>query len=130
MDEKSLLEAYIEHKKKVEETDLKLKDAKEWLRIAENALIAYLEDRGQTKSGTYDGLGGVTIRSTNKYSVEEEKQWLLFEYLKQHNLDGVIKQSIHHKTLDRICSELVESGEALPEFIRSFNITTLQLQKG
>lgn len=129
MDEKQLVEAYIKSNQVVENIENTLKEAKEARTYAQNALIEYLEARGQYKTGAYDGLGSITLKTSNKYNVVEENQPALFEFLKENNLDGVIKKSIHHKTFDRICNELVEEGKALPEFVSVFNVTTVQVNK-
>lgn len=129
MDEKQLVEQYINENQNVEALEQQLKEAKEAKLYAQNALVSYLTDRGQYKTGAYDGLGSIAIKTYNKYNVAEENQPALFEYLKDQNLDGVIKKSIHHKTFDRICNELVEEGKALPEFVSVFNVTTVQINK-
>lgn len=130
MDEKQLVENYINERQNVDAIEATLKEAKENLKYAENELVEYLSNRGQNRTGSYEGLGSITIKEANKYSVLEENQPALFEYLKNQNLDGVIKQSIHHKTFDRICNELIEEGKALPEFVNVYNYTTVQVNKG
>lgn len=130
MDEKQLLEEYLSQQEAVEHIENELKTAKEHLSACKERLITYLSDRGQQRTGSYEGLGSISLKNFNTYKVNEENQDSLFEYLKQNNLDGVIKQSIHHKTFDRICNELVEEGKALPDFVNVYNITTVQLNKG
>ena len=129
MDERSLLEDYILHKTKVAQKEDELKSAKEYLRIAQERLIQYLSDRQMTSTGKYEDLGGVSLRSFNTYKVSEENQDQLLQFIQQNGYEGVIKQSIHHKTLDRVLNELIEEGRALPEFVESYNVTTLQINK-
>lgn len=129
MDEKELVAQYINEKQNVEAIEQQLKDAKEALKLVAEQITQYLSDRGQYKTGSYEGLGSIALKTYNKYSVVEENQPALFEFLKENNLDGVIKQSIHHKTFDRICNELVEEGKALPEFVSVYNVSTVQINK-
>lgn len=130
MDEKQLIQEYLDQKTKVEEIDALLKEEKETLSFISDKLINYLSDRGQIKTGTYEGLGSIAIRSFNTYKVEEHNKDQLMQFLKENNLEGVIRQTIHHKTLDKICNELIEEGKPLPEYINSYNVTTVQLNKG
>lgn len=130
MDEKQLLEEYVKNLEEVDLIEECLKKAKEVLSSSKTTLIEYLSDRSQNKSGSYEGLGSVTVKNFNTYKVNEEYQQSLFQFLKENNIEGVIKQSIHHKTLDKVLGELVEEGKALPEYVNTYNITTLQLNKG
>lgn len=129
MDEKELVTQYINEKQNVEAIEQQLKDAKEALKLVAEQIIQYLSDRGQSRTGSYEGLGSLTLKSFNTYKVDESNQEALFKYLAENNLDGVIKQSIHHKTFDRICNELVEEGKALPEFVSVYNVSTVQINK-
>lgn len=129
MDERSLLEDFILHKTKVAHKEDELKSAKEYLRIAQERLIQFLSDRQMTSTGKYEDLGGVSLRSFNTYKVSEENQDQLLQFIQQNGYEGVIKQSIHHKTLDRVLNELIEEGRALPDFVESYNVTTLQINK-
>lgn len=129
MDERSLLEDYLLHKTKVAHKEDELKSAKEYLRIAQERLIQYLSDRQMTSTGKYEDLGSVSLRSFNTYKVPEEAQQDLLKFIEDNGYQDVIKQSIHHKTLDRVLNELIEEGRALPEFVESYNVTTLQINK-
>lgn len=130
MDEKQLLENYVKQREMVDVVEANLKELKEALKKAELELIEYLSEREQTRTGSYEGLGSISLRSSNKYSVNEEDQENMFQFLKENNLDGVIKQSIHHATFNRIMNELVEEGKPLPEYVKTFNITSVTLNKG
>lgn len=130
MDEKELVENYINARQNKEAIDQQLDLAKEALSLAQEKIIAYLADRGQNRSGSYEGLGSITLKSFNTYKVDEQNQDKLVSFIKENGLDGIIKQSIHHKTLDRVLNELIEEGKAIPDFVNSYNITTVQLNKG
>lgn len=130
MDEKELFMDFITKNNAVNDIENSLKDAKEALSLAKLKLITYLNDRQQTRTGTYDGYGSVTLKSFNTYKVDEAHQEQLVNFIKENGLDGIIKQSIHHKTLDRVLNELIEEGKAIPDFVNSYNITTVQLNKG
>lgn len=129
MDEKELVTQYINEKQNVKAIEQQLKDAKEALKLVAKQITQYLSDRGQSRTGSYEGLGSLTLKSFNTYKVDESNQEALFKYLAENNLDGVIKQSIYHKTFDRICNELVEEGKALPEFVSVYNVSTVQINK-
>lgn len=129
MDEKELVAQYINEKQNVEAIEQQLKDAKEALKLIADQLIQFLSDRGQSRTGSYEGLGSLTLKNFNTYKVDEQNQEALFQFLAENNLDGVIKQSIHHKTFDRICNELVDEGKALPEFVSVYNVSTVQINK-
>lgn len=129
MDEKTLLSDYLLWRENKDNAESVLKNVSEELKKREYALIEFLQNREQTRTGDYEGMGSVSIRSFNTYKVTDENKDKLLEFLKEKNLDGVVKQTIHHKTFDRICGELIEEGVALPEFVESYNVTTLQVNR-
>lgn len=130
MEEKKLMEEYIKKRKEIDDMEEMLKEEKERLSEISNKIINYLSDRGQTKTGTYAGIGSISIKSFNTYKIDEENKDKLFKFLEENNINGVIRQTIHHKTLDKICNELIEEGMALPDYINAYNVTTIQLNKG
>lgn len=129
MDERSLLEDFINRKNEVANKEEELKATKEQLRKAQEQLIQFLSDRQMTSTGKYEDLGCVSLRSFNTYKVTEGNQDQLMGFIQENGYEGVIKQSIHHKTLDRVLNELIEEGKALPEFVETYNITTLTINK-
>ena len=129
MDERKLLERYLILKEEEAAAAVNLDERKKARLEAERDLVQFMENRQMLRTGSYEGLGSVSLRNFNTYKVADEVKDRLFDYLKENNLEGVIKQSVHHKTLDKICNELIENGQALPEFIQPFTVTTLQVNK-
>jgi hypothetical protein len=129
MDEKQLVEEILTKRSEVASIEETLKNAKSDLSRAEGRLIQYLQDRDQTRTGSYEGLGSISIRSFNTYKVSEENKDMFFKFLKDNDLGSVVKETIHHKTMDRVINDLITEGKAVPEYVESFNITTVQVNK-
>lgn len=129
MSEKQLLSDYITKRHVVDVMEEQLKEAKKALSKAEHALIEHLQNNDQTRTGDYEGLGSVTIKSQNVYSIPEEYKEDFYDFATTNEYGEVIKRTIHHKTLSRICNEMIVSGKPLPEYVQSYNLTTIQLNK-
>ena len=127
--EKELMIEYFQCLSVVNEMEEEIKLKKEELNFAKNKLIEYMTDRGVSRTASYDGMGSITLKSFNTYKVDEENQEKLLAFIKENGLEWIIKQSIHHKTLDRVMNELVEEGKALPEYINTYTVQTVQINK-
>lgn len=130
MGEKELIESYIQKLYDVNTIEEELKEAKKDLADTKNKIIEYLSDREQTATGKYEGLGSLSLKNFITFKVDEASQDQFMDFIKQNGYESVIKQSIHHKTLDRIMGELIEEGKAIPEYVSSYTVTNLQLNKG
>ena len=57
---------------------------------------------------------------------EDEDQW--FAWLRKQGLGGIIKETIHHKTLQATVSEQLDKGTKFPDYVNVALIPTAELK--
>lgn len=116
--EKKLLMDFLTAKENHKAAELKVKDLKKTLDIAQAKLIEYLEDVDAKGTARYEDIGHATRMLPKIYAnVTIENQDKLFEYLRSRGYEYSIKETVHSSTLSSIVKELMEKGDEIPEFI-------------
>lgn len=119
--EKELLEKYAKARQEVDLFDAKLKAAKAELEDAVIKLHDDLSERGATKTAVYEGLGTYSMGEPTLYaSCEKEKEEELFAFVRSKDRADLIKPSVHHRSLASFVNEVLESGETIPDFIKTY----------
>ena len=124
--ERDLVSQFKKADKEVDEIDLILKAAQEKRDKAESALIELLEANSAVATARYDGIGYARIMKPRLYaSCNKENEEKLFTYLEEKGREDMIKSKV--SGLDKFVSELIEQGQAVPEFIGYFLKTTVRI---
>lgn len=114
--EQELLQAVLEARKKVEECEGFLSDAKEVKRKAEDALIEHMDNK-ELKSFKSATLNCTVIRKDTLYvSIDKDKKEEAFRWIEEDMGRGdMIKPNIHNKTLSSFISDMLKKGEKVPQ---------------
>jgi len=127
IEERDLVIKFRDAKKKKDDLDHQLKEAKKEFERAESVLIEFLEGNEATSSAKYDGIGYVTIPKPRVYAnCKKENQETLFQYLEEIERTDMIKTSVNSQTLSSFVKELLDEGKPIPEFIGHYLKTTLR----
>lgn len=117
MDEKQLLEEYVNERRQVESLDEQLEEAKKRMRKAEENLIKAMEDIGASATAKYDNLGRFQIcKPSLRVSIVDGKEDDAYKYLENIGEGDLIRRTIHWKSLSSILGDRLESGNDLPPF--------------
>ena len=133
--ETELLSAVLEARKIVGTLEAGLSEAKEKEKIAEGALIEYMDNR-ELKSFKSSTLNCTAIRKETLYvSVDKESKDEAFRWIEEDCGRGdMIKPSIHNKTLSSFISDRLKKGESIPQSLFSWyfkpELTIVAVNKG
>lgn len=126
--ERDLVIKFRDAKRKKADLELQLAEAQKSLDSAELALIELLESGDKKSSAKYEGIGFVTIKKPRLYaSCDKEHELELFEFLKSEGRADLIKTAVNSQSLSSFVGERLENGKSVPEFIKQFFKTSLQL---
>lgn len=119
--ETELLQAVLDARKTVNESNAVLTQAKEVKQRAESSLIEYMDDR-ELKSFKSTTLNCSAIRKETLYvSIEKErKDEALRWIIEDCGRSDMIKSSIHNKTLSSFISNLLKKGDPIPQELFSY----------
>ena len=83
---------------------------------AVKALVDYLEAKGASATGRYDGLGWAKLNTPRLFaSYSKEQEDAVFAWLRAHGQESAMKLTLHPSTFSQIISEqLRDSGELPP----------------
>jgi hypothetical protein len=114
--EQELLQAVLDARKKVDEYEGFLADAKEVKETAEKALIEHM-DNNDLKSFRSATLNCLVVRKEQLYvSIEKERKEDAYRWIQEDCGRGdMIKPSIHNKTLTSFISERLKNAELIPQ---------------
>ena len=83
---------------------------------AESELIEFLESHSAVSTAKYQGLGYAQIQKPRLYaSCKEENIQELFDFLKDHGREDLIKTTVLPQSLSSFTSECIENGDEIPE---------------
>lgn len=117
--ERALVEELISARKDLDEKKQIKADAEKRLMRAESRLAAFMEEKQITNTAKYEGLGMAILEKPELFArCNKPDQDSLFDYLRSSGRSDLIKESVHHKSLSTYCSELLEQGEEVPDFIK------------
>lgn len=132
--EQELLAAVLEARQKVGEIEGFLSDANEVKKVAETALVEYMDER-ELKSFKSATLNCTVIRKESLYvSIEKEKKDEAMRWIEEDcGRPDLLKMSIHNKTLSSFIGNMLKKGEKIPQelFIYFFRpeLTIIQSKK-
>lgn len=118
--EKMLLSEYVAARVRVDELSDELKDAKDKLNVAQHNLYNYMEENEIGRTASHDGMGFVTLSDdvNPRAYVLKEYEMDLLDYLRNIGRDDMIRETVHHMTLNTFVKQALEEGHELPEFIK------------
>jgi hypothetical protein len=115
-------------KEKREALKEELKQAQEEYEKTEFAVIEYLESNSAISTAKYEGLGYAQIQKPRLYaSCKEENIQELFDFLKDHGREDLIKTTVLPQSLSSFTSECIENGSEIPECISYYLKPSLRL---
>jgi len=115
-------------KEKREALKDELKQAQEEYEKTEFAVIEYLESNSAISTAKYEGLGYAQIQKPRLYaSCKEENIQELFDFLKDHGREDLIKTTVLPQSLSSFTSECIENGSEIPECISYYLKPSLRL---
>ena len=121
MDEKTLLEKYVEARKRLEALDAQIDEAKDNLEQAQKNLHESLAERQAKKTAVYDGIGSYAIGEPTLYaSIDKEYEEELFKLLQTNERGDLIKPTVHHRSLATFIKEYIEEGKEVPSFVKLY----------
>jgi len=82
----------------------------------EQELIAHMENLGIESFKTGDGT--FYTRADWYAGIDSEQKWTVFEWLRRHDLGGMVQENINPKTLSAWAKERMEAGEEIPDGIK------------
>jgi len=114
--ETELLQAVLDARKDVENSEADLSEANELKQKAEAALIEHM-DNADLKSFKSTIFNCIAVRKETLYvSIEKEKKEDAMKWIEEDCGRGdMIKPSIHNRTLTSFISERLKKGEAIPQ---------------
>jgi len=105
-----------------------LKQAQEEYEKTEFAVIEYLESNSAISTAKYEGLGYAQIQKPRLYaSCKEDNLQELFDFLKDHGREDLIKTTVLPQSLSSFTSECIENGTEIPECISYYLKPSLRL---
>jgi len=131
--ERELIYSLKEKRDRVSELREQLKEAQDEVKTVEDAVVKYMESRGEdfTRTGTYNGLCVSIDRNSKVHAyVRKDDEGMLHDYLRKVGRGEVIKEKVHHATLNNIVQELEQERTPIPEFINYAYLSTIKLYKG
>ena len=106
------------------------KAAGEALDIAEGKLVEFMTDKDIKSTAKYEGIGFASLDRPELFArcnvPDQEK---LFTLLNSVGRTDLIKSTVHHKSLSGFVKEMLEQGQAVPEFIQYGFKQTLKVYK-
>jgi len=116
--EEELVQAFRNATRKRDEAERVLEIANSEYNELEAQLIELLEDKGQTKTAVYAGLGHVTLMKPRLFaSVLVENKPKLFAFLKSIKREDLIKTDVNTNSLPGLIGELILAGKKVPDFV-------------
>lgn len=116
--ERELLSAYVTARNKREMLEAQSASAYKEMEAAKSAIVTYLEDQNKKSTGNYSDLGSLVITEPiASFKIPEENKDAIYPWVKEIGAQAVIKEQIHHATLQSLLRERNESGQGIPDFV-------------
>ncbi len=127
-DERTLLIELREARKRRDELEEALSDAKRDYNEKEASLIEAIQAKQAEATAKYEGLGFARIAKPRLYaSYKKENEEKIFALVTEDGRDDLIKPSIHPSSLSGYVSERIGSGKSIPEEISYYFKTSIRL---
>ena len=128
--ERELLQGYLTARQKKEKLEAESSAAGKELESAKNKLVEFLDDMGKRSTGNYPELGSVLITEPiATFKIPDDKKEEIPEWVKSVGAGAVIKETIHHSTLQSLFRERNEKGEPIPDFVQIMYIPQVKYNK-
>lgn len=86
----------------------------------ESNIIPKLMERAEIEKVSFQGLGTLYLRTEPKCSVLVEDKPKFFAWLKENGHEDILKEDVHHQTLNSWAKEILEAGSPVPEYVKVF----------
>ena len=114
--ERDLLSQFKSAREQVETCKTALVEANKAEDVTLKALVDYLEAKGASATGRYDGLGWAKLNPPRCFaSYQKEQEEAVFAWLREHGQESSMKLTVHPSTFSQIVGEALREGTALPE---------------
>jgi hypothetical protein len=131
MNERELLEQYINCRKESESKEAACAEAKKKLDKAEFELIEYMENNSLAATAKYDHLGYAILMKPKVYAnCDNDDLEKLYDFLKSEGREDLIKTTVSKPTLTTYVRARLEEGKELPEYIKYYFKQSLKLYGG
>jgi len=119
MTEQELVLKFKEAKQNLDAANLAADEAQKEFDYVEFQTLEYLDDFNKKNTGKITGIGHVTAFKPRLSSVyyPKELEGELFDWLKENELEPLIKQTVNNRSLTSAITEKIQSGELIPEYI-------------
>lgn len=116
--EREILSAYVAARNEKERLEAKLSAATADMLKAQADLIKHLEDAGKKSTGKYTDLGCFLLtQPIATFKVPGERKDDVTAWVKEIGAGAVIKETIHHATLQSLFRERFEKDQPLPDYV-------------
>ena len=126
--ERDLVIRFRDAKTKRDEARDVLEKANKEYETAESQLAEALAAQGKKTTAKYEGIGHVTLVKPRLYaSCQKENEDQLFAFLREAERGDLIKEAVHSGSLSSFVGQMIEEGQAVPEYINYYLKTSLRL---
>lgn len=116
--EKELLSDYVLARKKEERLSAEKSSAYKEMMKAQGELMAFLDDMEKKSTGQYTDLGMFSVTNPiATFKVPDDKKDLIYPWVHEIGAEAVIKETIHHATLQSLLRERYDKNESIPDYI-------------
>jgi len=129
-DEKEILKELIYLKAQIADKENVLETLKKYRDEMQARLIEIMEADDRT-SISYEGIGTVTLGKPKLYaSYDKENQDQVIAFCSEEmGRPDVVKRTVHPSTLSTFIGELLEKGEKIPSFIKTYFKPSLYIRE-
>lgn len=114
--ERTLVQQYLELYAISKKLEIQVLENKKSLENVEAELISLLDDEDRKRSGSFRGIGYVTLEkpSVKQAWIEVGKEEILFDFLRQIDREDLIKTSVHHSSLSALINQRMRDNLPVP----------------
>ena len=121
----TLARAVLDAREEKETIEAELLAANKRVREAEAKLIEAMRETGITAFKT----AGLNFGRTTRLSVKKIDEQALFRWLQGHGYEGVIRETVHPRTLERVVRETLEAEGRMPSGVEASEYDVLSIRK-
>ncbi len=122
---KDLLRDYVEAEREKRRIEAELQEAKKALAEKAEQVLEMFETTGLQNLKLEDGVT-IALRTDIRASIPADKREEAYEAFKEHGFDGLVKETIHPKTLESWVREYAGiNGVVLPDWASEY-VTTYE----
>ena len=119
--ERELVKALKEKREIVASLKAELRQKTEEMNAVEQELLSLLTAEDKEATAKYEGIGWASRVKPRVYAnVTEDHKPEFFAWLKQNNLDMLIKPNVPPATISALVKDFLAEGKELPKFINYY----------